>query len=250
MANNKLYVKGLSKDTTEAELWIYFQSRKKSGGGDIDSIDYRGESAVITFEEEEVLESVFSRGTHTVKGSQLKVSRQPFISQEPTPEKVNQKDARNDLGCNKIEVSGWSSKTTKDSIENYFENTKRSGGGDVEEFIISDTIAYITFASSEVAQKVLSRDHVLDDVKLSVALHKPEKETKDEKGGYSSHEESVSRVVEISGLSVQTTKDAVCNYFENTRRSGGGDIENVELQEESGVAVVTFVRSEGNLSKG
>ena len=60
---------------------------------------------------------------------------------------------------------------------------------------------------------------------------------------------SASRVVEVSGLSPQTTEDAVCNYFENTRRSGGGDIEHMDIQRESGVAVVTFVQLEGNLLK-
>ena len=51
--------------------------------------------------------------------------------------------------CNKIEIKGLSPKTTKDSVANYFENSRRSGGGDVEEVIISDTTAHVTFASSE-----------------------------------------------------------------------------------------------------
>ena len=52
MANTKLYVRGLSKETTESELVIYFQSKKKSGGGDIETIDLESDRAVITFGEE------------------------------------------------------------------------------------------------------------------------------------------------------------------------------------------------------
>ena len=51
-------------------------------------------------------------------------------------------------GC-KIKVGGLSPKTTKDAVENYFENSRRSGGGDVQEVVISGTTAYVTFADSE-----------------------------------------------------------------------------------------------------
>ena len=54
MSNKRLYVSGLAEDTTEPELYIYFQSRKKSGGGDIESITFvEVDSVVVTFEEEE-----------------------------------------------------------------------------------------------------------------------------------------------------------------------------------------------------
>ena len=49
-----------------------------------------------------------------------------------------------------------------------------------------------------------------------------------------------SRVIEVTGLASSTTKDAIINFFENTRRSGGGDIENVECHPDKGLAVITF----------
>ena len=51
-------------------------------------------------------------------------------------------------------------------------------------------------------------------------------------------------MVIIRGLSKDTTKDALLNYFENTRRSGGGQVEEVKISGNS--ARVKFESSEGN----
>ena len=53
-----------------------------------------------------------------------------------------------------------------------------------------------------------------------------------------------SRVVFIRGLPKDTTEDALLNYFENTRRSGGGPVEKVKISENT--AQVKFESSEGN----
>ena len=57
-----------------------------------------------------------------------------------------------------------------------------------------------------------------------------------------------SRVVFILGLSKDTTEDALLNYFENTRRSGGGPVEEVKISENT--AQVKFESSEGNFLNG
>ena len=51
-------------------------------------------------------------------------------------------------------------------------------------------------------------------------------------------------VVIIRGLSQNTTKDALQNYFENTRRSGGGDVEEVDIKGDW--ARIKFESPEGN----
>ena len=53
-----------------------------------------------------------------------------------------------------------------------------------------------------------------------------------------------SRTIEVSGLASTTTKDGMKNFFENTRRSGGGEIDEVEFFVHKGCAVVTFVLAE------
>ena len=52
----------------------------------------------------------------------------------------------------------------------------------------------------------------------------------------------------IRGLSKDTTEDTVLNYFENTRRSGGGPVEEVKISENT--AHVKFESSEGNFLNG
>ena len=46
-------------------------------------------------------------------------------------------------------VCGISTNTTEDALFNYFENTRRSDGGQVEEVTITENIAWVKFASSE-----------------------------------------------------------------------------------------------------
>ena len=55
MSGQKLLIQGLKKSIAKQELEIHFQSRKKSGGGDIRSVELnstKGE-AVVVFEDEE-----------------------------------------------------------------------------------------------------------------------------------------------------------------------------------------------------
>ena len=52
------------------------------------------------------------------------------------------------------------------------------------------------------------------------------------------------RVVFVQGLPQNATEDTVLNYFENSRRSGGGAVEEVKI--EGNVAQVQFESSEGN----
>ena len=53
MASRKLLISGYPEGTTSDQLMMYFQSRKKSGGGDVEDIELREGQAVITFEQEE-----------------------------------------------------------------------------------------------------------------------------------------------------------------------------------------------------
>ena len=52
------------------------------------------------------------------------------------------------------------------------------------------------------------------------------------------------RVVFVQGLPQNVTEDTVLNYFENSSRSGGGAVEEVQIK--GNVARVLFESSEGN----
>ena len=57
--------------------------------------------------------------------------------------------------------------------------------------------------------------------------------------------ENTSKTIQITGLTAQSTEDSIRNYFENERRSGGGEVEAVTFLLEENVALVTFKDVEG-----
>ena len=59
--------------------------------------------------------------------------------------------------------------------------------------------------------------------------------------------EDTSKTIQITGLTAQSTEDSIRNYFENARRSGGGEVETVTFWPEENVALVTFKDVEGKL---
>ena len=50
----------------------------------------------------------------------------------------------------------------------------------------------------------------------------------------------------VRGLAARTSEELLGYYFENTRKSGGGEVKEVQLTEE-GTAIVTFEDPEGNI---
>ena len=87
----------------------------------------------------------------------------------------------------------------------------------------------MSFILSLVAKRVMEHEkHVLNEAKLDVSFE------------MSGRGDENSKTIKVSGLPASTTKDSIMNYFENKRRSGGGEVETVDLNLEAGVAFVTF----------
>lgn len=53
MEYSRVLVSGFPDGTTESELTVYFQSKRNSGGGDVESIEIDGKQAIVTFEDVE-----------------------------------------------------------------------------------------------------------------------------------------------------------------------------------------------------
>ena len=51
--------------------------------------------------------------------------------------------------------------------------------------------------------------------------------------------------VEVSGLGPKTSEETIVMYFENKRRSDGGPVADIQFEEGSGTAIVTFEEAEG-----
>ena len=83
--------------------------------------------------------------------------------------------------------------------------------------------------------------HTLDGATLIVTARSPEVE---------SHNDGISqesRTIEVTGISTTTTREAILNFFENKKRSGGGDVESVDHNSDQGTAVITFTTAESKL---
>ena len=85
---------------------------------------------------------------------------------------------------------------------------------------------------------LLRRQHCLDGASLAVKAGIAAAEQTDQE------DMEDSRTIELNGLAPTTTEDSITNFFENTRRSGGGDIDSMELNPEEGFAVITFMSTE------
>ena len=75
--------------------------------------------------------------------------------------------------------------------------------------------------------------HILNDATLHVSLELLD------------NAENTSKTIQITGLTAQSTEDSIRNYFENERRSGGGEVEAVTFRPEENMAFVTFKDVEG-----
>ena len=84
------------------------------------------------------------------------------------------------------------------------------------------------------AKRVVEKDkHTLNGATLEVTKEMSQK-----------HKEAVKTIM-VTCLATKTTEDSLWNYFENGRRSGGGAVESVTIQRETGTAFVTFEDANG-----
>jgi len=81
-----------------------------------------------------------------------------------------------------------------------------------------------------VSERVCRRQHVLSGVTLGVTM-------------LESQPDVDVCTVQVSGILSNHTHDFISLYFENSRRSGGGPVDEIIVDRDKGVAVVTFVSS-------
>ena len=97
---------------------------------------------------------------------------------------------------------------------------------------------------------VLNRSHTLEGVNLKVFEKKAEND--DEQSDDEKHNddddtaaEHVNRMMAVSGFKPSTNEEMLTMYFENTRKSGGGDIKEIDVNADKQQATITFVDDPG-----
>ncbi|KAI8507644.1 positive regulation of interleukin-4-mediated signaling pathway [Branchiostoma belcheri] len=122
-----------------------------------------------------------------------------------------------------IQVSGFLSGPNEEMLRLYFENKKRSGGEDIQEFEVRDNKVFIVFKDRTVARHVLSREHCLDETVLKLKEVQPRSLDN-------------TRLL-VKGLRESTTKETLSLYLENISDDDGIT---VDYSTQPGVALVTL----------
>ncbi|XP_076105627.1 uncharacterized protein LOC143073756 [Mytilus galloprovincialis] len=252
-------VSNIPPDSSENAIRFFFENKRKSGGGDIEDLDYDEDShsAIITFEEEDVVERVISR--IPLLFEKLKIDVEVFSPRQPTPDV--EEDGHQNQTKDTVEESQQSIKMIKvsnippDSSENairfFFENKRKSGGGDIEDLDYDEDShsAIITFEEEDVVERVISRIPLLfEKKKIDVEVFSPRQPTPDvEEDGHQNQtkdtvEESQQsiKMIKVSNIPPDSSENAIRFFFENKRKSGGGDIEDLDYDEDSHSAIITF----------
>ncbi|XP_056006116.1 protein mono-ADP-ribosyltransferase PARP14-like isoform X2 [Ostrea edulis] len=219
-------VTNIPPDTSEDSLLFFFENRRKSGGGSIKELEYDPDtqSAVITFEDPEAVKRVLGKMPILFSGKQIGVEEfRPNIKEESTAEEPDMESE------NVLEVRGVSSSTSCDTVEMYFENTRRSGGGDIKQIREEDGTFYIIFEEEGVIENVLHKKHKIEGTVIEVCRYVPPPPPKPVP--------MYPNKVFIKNLSDKTTKDGLENFLEAKTNITPNSIEYGELE---GTALITF----------
>jgi hypothetical protein len=104
-----------------------------------------------------------------------------------------------------------------------------------------------------VAQRVAEKGrHVIKNEKLNVKVHIPSKKSKKpddmEEEKQEEEETEPPNTIKVKGYNKSASRDTVECYFENSRKSGGGEIETIKSDDEDeDVLYITFKSTEGNI---
>ncbi|XP_078312815.1 protein mono-ADP-ribosyltransferase PARP14-like [Crassostrea virginica] len=235
-----ILVTSLPPDVTDKQIKLFFKNSKKSGGGEVQKVEYDQEarSAVVTFKDAEVVPKVLEKH----KTSPLMINKQKVDVQEYCPPEnesgESSEEEHEEAGA--IKVTKLPPGTTEEAITSFFENRKKSGGGEVEkvEYDEANHSAVVWFTEAEAVSRVLQKVPLLLNKKQIYVEgvcsdgQRLEKEEEKDRGPLCT--------IEVSGMKDTTSKDSVEFYFEN-KRSGGGAVEEVKGEMDDGVLLVTFV---------
>ncbi|XP_070541079.1 uncharacterized protein [Ptychodera flava] len=214
--NDTIEVTGLDKTKNNLEiLQLYFES-KRSGGGPVKNIEEldKGKKLQITFESAEVVPRVLER-SHKCQDVQLTVTLAP----------KRKKKRKLPRDTKAILLKGLSDDTNRETIDLYMES--RTGIEEAPSMFFGDKPGIVLLKYSKdipdfesVVHKVAKRR--LNKVKISA------------------EPVYLTDSILAQNLPPNVTEDVVTMYFENSARSGGGDVDYVRFNKKKCLAVVSF----------
>ncbi|XP_052088524.1 protein mono-ADP-ribosyltransferase PARP14-like isoform X2 [Mytilus californianus] len=148
---------------------------------------------------------------------------------------------------NMLKVTKLPPTTTQDSLTYFFENTRKFGGGDVEdvEYDEDTASAIITFEEAEAVDIVLQKMPIMFNNKVieveahNVNVEEPMDTTEEYESNLSTSEPAPTCTIEVRGMTDRTTQDTIMYYFES-KKGANADVENIEYIEDKDMYLVTF----------
>ncbi|XP_040403502.1 protein mono-ADP-ribosyltransferase PARP10 [Cygnus olor] len=205
MAEGVLEVGGAPPDAEEDLLVLYFESRRRSGGGPVRSCQRLGPLFLLTFESPQDAQGVLARGPHRLQGAELRV--RPAPPWDPAG----------------LLLQGVSPQTPPELLELYVEHVLERPPG--------------TYSLHRTGDWALLRLHEpLDDAALAAV------EERVRCRGLEGATLAVQRLPQTDSVQVRAPglhRDLLELYFEN-RRSGGGRVRTVRVLPGSRTAIVSF----------
>ncbi|XP_046573883.1 LOW QUALITY PROTEIN: protein mono-ADP-ribosyltransferase PARP14-like [Haliotis rubra] len=214
-------ITGFGAKSDDDTIQMYFESKKKSGGGEIEKYHRENGVIYITFQEQAVADRVLNKSSHSVGGMTLMVVKAGMEELDGQSDA----DEEDKEPATTIEIRGYDKKATDDSIALYFENKRKSGGGPTTDLKRNDKkgVIYITFETEEVAKRVVTREHKPSGRLLQVKLASPQVMYKDK--------------ILLRGVPVMHSYDALILYMEGKTHL---DVRQLLFGEEDGDVLVTF----------
>ncbi|KAL3865242.1 hypothetical protein ACJMK2_006857 [Sinanodonta woodiana] len=207
--SNTVEVKGFSKNTSQELMEIYFENSRRSGGGDVEEVTIRDEVAYVTFMEAEVAQRVASRSNHQVDGHTLTVTLFHPLPQKPCYQ-------------NRVLIQGLNNAITEELLRNFLERKTKA---QVTEFLYGeeDGNVVVTFSDNiDIAQL----GKIFQEISIQGVFLKVERV-------------EISNCIVVQNIIPSSSHDAILYYFEN-KRSGGGDVERVEMKTEERYCLIYY----------
>ncbi|XP_071793818.1 uncharacterized protein [Asterias amurensis] len=166
----------------EDKLCTYFQSNE-GGNCDVDSVRLMGEDAdgswyKVAFVEQSGVSKVLSRPDHEMVVDGIKIPLEVRGYSAPPPDTSESASSEENLPDKPeederlIEVTGLKHSTPIETLNLYFENPHKSGGGEIETFEREPKtgVISITFKDQSVTPIVAGKKHTLSGATLNVKL--------------------------------------------------------------------------------
>ncbi|KAK3094887.1 hypothetical protein FSP39_007507 [Pinctada imbricata] len=224
-------VSNIPEGTTEDALTYFFENRRKSGGGPVEEVEFDESTltAIITFEESNVVQRILGKLPILFNKKQITIEEfKPDMGDDVTTDDT---ETFPDGGF-VIEVRGFKDSTSPDTIEMYFENKRRSGGGEIKGINsekMEDGVVFIEFEEESVMESVLSKKHKIDGAHVEVIKYEPPPPPKPVP--------TYNNKVFIKNINPITSRDGLENFLEAKANAIPTD---VVFGIEEGIALVTF----------